>query len=152
MDGGPHVTGTARQSVAAPGAGEPLPGWTADQALDLVARQGYSCEQAARLTGFAAGWLRAHGRPGRSGPAGATPRPTTGADPPARSRPRIDVVTDRELDVLRLAGDGLTTVEIAANLGCSERTVKMTLQAVVERFGLRNRTHAVAFAIRKGLI
>jgi DNA-binding CsgD family transcriptional regulator len=153
MDGGPDVT-RARRTGTSGDAGEALPGWTADQALDLVA-QGYSAEQAERLTGFAADWLRARGRhhvagvPGRAAPG----RPAApGPGPAPRPRPVGHVVTGRELDVLRLAGEGLTTVEIAERLGCSERTVKMALQAVLERFGLRNRTHAVAYAIRAGLI
>lgn len=58
----------------------------------------------------------------------------------------------RETDVLRLLADGLDTAEIAARLTYSERTVKNILHGVLSRLGLRNRTHAVAFALREGLI
>jgi len=51
----------------------------------------------------------------------------------------------------RLA-DGLDTSEIAGSLFYSERTVKNIIHDVTSRLELRNRTHAVAYAIREGLI
>ncbi|MFK0223797.1 response regulator transcription factor [Streptomyces vinaceus] len=61
-------------------------------------------------------------------------------------------LTSRETDVLRLVAAGLGTQEIAQQLSYSERTVKNTLHDVTSRFHLRNRCHAVAYAIREGLI
>ncbi|SHN32336.1 helix-turn-helix transcriptional regulator [Streptomyces yunnanensis] len=61
-------------------------------------------------------------------------------------------LTTREIDVLHHVADGRTTTEIAQTLGYSERTVKTTLHGIVTRWHLRNRTHAVAHAIRHGLI
>lgn len=61
-------------------------------------------------------------------------------------------LSDREADVLRLLADGLDTNEIARNLRYSERTVKNVLHGLLSRLGLRNRTHAVAHALRHGLI
>jgi DNA-binding NarL/FixJ family response regulator len=58
----------------------------------------------------------------------------------------------READVLRLAADGLDTGEIARKLCYSKRTVTNILHDVTSRFHLANRTHAVAYAIREGLI
>lgn len=58
----------------------------------------------------------------------------------------------RETDVLRLLAEGLDTGQIAQKLSYSERTVKSTLHVLLARFGLHNRTHAVAHAIRLGLI
>jgi DNA-binding NarL/FixJ family response regulator len=58
----------------------------------------------------------------------------------------------READVLRLASQGLETAEIARQLAYSERTVKGVLHDVTNRFQLKNRTHAVAFALKQGLI
>ncbi|MDQ1530615.1 MAG: hypothetical protein QOE37_720 [Microbacteriaceae bacterium] len=58
----------------------------------------------------------------------------------------------REIDVLRLVADGYDTGEIAAKLAYSERTVKNVLHDVTTRLQLRNRSHAVAFALREGLI
>jgi|GEM_PF-244097 len=61
-------------------------------------------------------------------------------------------VNDRERAVLRLLGEGADTREIARRLSYSERTVKVVVQDLTRRFGLRNRTHAVAYAVRHGLI
>jgi len=61
-------------------------------------------------------------------------------------------VTERELSVLRLLADGLDTNEVSAQLFYSERTVKNIIHDVTSRLELRNRTHAVAYAIKQGLI
>ena len=58
----------------------------------------------------------------------------------------------REVEVLRLVADGLDTAEIASRLSYSERTVKNVLHDVTSRLQLRNRSHAVAYALRQGLI
>jgi DNA-binding NarL/FixJ family response regulator len=58
----------------------------------------------------------------------------------------------REIDVLRLMADGLDTNEIARNLRYSERTVKNIIYAITNRLSLRNRSHAVAYAMRAGII
>ncbi|WP_043224545.1 helix-turn-helix transcriptional regulator [Streptomyces sp. NRRL F-5193] len=58
----------------------------------------------------------------------------------------------REVDVLRLAAEGYDTADIAARLSYSERTIKNVLHGVITRLQLRNRTHAVAYAMRQGLI
>jgi len=54
--------------------------------------------------------------------------------------------------VLRLVADGLETSEIASRLSYSERTIKKVLHEVMTRLQLRNRSHAVAYALRNGLI
>jgi DNA-binding NarL/FixJ family response regulator len=59
---------------------------------------------------------------------------------------------DRERDVLRLVADGFNTAEIAQKLSYSERTVKNILYTVLSRLRVRNRSHAVAAAIRAGVI
>ena len=61
-------------------------------------------------------------------------------------------LTEREVAVLRLLADGLDTAEVGHNLFFSERTVKNVIHDVTSRLDLRNRTHAVAYAIRQGLI
>lgn len=58
----------------------------------------------------------------------------------------------REIEVLRLVADGCDTQEIADKLAYSERTVKNVLHDVTTRLQLRNRSHAVAYALREGLI
>jgi DNA-binding NarL/FixJ family response regulator len=61
-------------------------------------------------------------------------------------------LTDRETAVLRLIADGHDTNEIAQQLCYSQRTVKNVLHDVTSRLQLRNRSHAVAYAVRAGLI
>ena len=61
-------------------------------------------------------------------------------------------LTDREIEVLRLLSEGLDTNEVSQRLYYSERTVKNIIHNVTSRLDLRNRTHAVAYAIRQGLI
>lgn len=61
-------------------------------------------------------------------------------------------LSDREISVLRLLAEGLDTDEVADQLHYSARTVKGVLQDVTRRYQLKNRTHAVVFAIRQGLI
>ncbi|MFG2138343.1 response regulator transcription factor [Streptomyces sp. NPDC048650] len=61
-------------------------------------------------------------------------------------------LTPRETDVLRLVADGMGTGEIATKLSYSERTVKNILQGLTTRMELRNRAHAVAYALREGYI
>lgn len=61
-------------------------------------------------------------------------------------------MSSRETEVLRMIADGLETREIAERLCYSQRTVKSILHDITNRFQLRNRAHAVAFALREGLI
>jgi DNA-binding NarL/FixJ family response regulator len=61
-------------------------------------------------------------------------------------------LTARETQVLRFVAEGLDTDEIAEQLSYSSRTVKNILHGVTTRFCLRNRSHAVAYAMREGLI
>jgi DNA-binding NarL/FixJ family response regulator len=61
-------------------------------------------------------------------------------------------LAEREIEVLRLVADGLDTAEIAVKLSYSQRTVKNVLHDVTSRLHLRNRSHAVAYALRQGLI
>lgn len=61
-------------------------------------------------------------------------------------------LTPREAEVVRLVADGLATSEIAVRMSYSERTVKNVLHDLITRLQLRNRTHAVAYAVREGLI
>jgi DNA-binding NarL/FixJ family response regulator len=61
-------------------------------------------------------------------------------------------LTDREVKVLKLLAEGFDTVEVGHQLFLSERTVKNIVHDVTSRLNLRNRTHAVAYALRQGLI
>lgn len=61
-------------------------------------------------------------------------------------------LSPREAEVLRLVADGHDTAEIAVRMSYSERTVKNVLHELTTRLQLRNRSHAVAYALREGLI
>ncbi|MCW2540543.1 MAG: hypothetical protein JWN95_2268 [Frankiales bacterium] len=71
----------------------------------------------------------------------------------AQNGARSEAIFDsRELDVLRLLAEGHGTSEIAERIAYSERTVKNLLYAILTRLQARNRSHAVACALRAGLI
>jgi DNA-binding NarL/FixJ family response regulator len=61
-------------------------------------------------------------------------------------------LNSREQEVLRLIADGHGTREVAAALSYSERTIKNILHDVATKLGARSRSHAVAHAVRAGLI
>jgi two-component system nitrate/nitrite response regulator NarL len=62
------------------------------------------------------------------------------------------LLSPRELDVLRLAADGLSAGEIATELHLSAATVKSHLQHVYEKLEVSDRAAAVAQAMRRGLL
>ncbi|WP_434447268.1 LuxR C-terminal-related transcriptional regulator [Lentzea sp. E54] len=59
---------------------------------------------------------------------------------------------EREISVLKLIATGLDTKEIALELSYSERTIKNVLHDITRRFNLRNRAHAVAYAMQQGYL
>ena len=64
----------------------------------------------------------------------------------------LATLAPREAEMLRLVAEGLDTAEIARKTSYSERTVKNVLHEVMTRLQLRNRAHAVGYALRNGLI
>jgi DNA-binding NarL/FixJ family response regulator len=63
-----------------------------------------------------------------------------------------DGLSSREREVLKLLADGLGTNEIASALAYSERTIKNVIHDVTTRLNLRNRSHAVAYAVKAGIV
>lgn len=61
-------------------------------------------------------------------------------------------ITRRQREVLQLFADGLSTEAAATRLGLSEETVRTHAKASLARLGARDRTHAVAIAIRGSMI
>jgi two-component system, NarL family, response regulator len=61
-------------------------------------------------------------------------------------------LTRRELEVLRLIADGEANREIAQRLSVREETVKSHMRNIFARLHARSRAHAVAIALRHGLI
>ena len=61
-------------------------------------------------------------------------------------------LSPRDLSVLQLLANGSSTAGIADALAYSESTIKNVIHELVHRLGARNRAHAVALAIRAGVI
>ena len=70
----------------------------------------------------------------------------------ANQGPKASRLDERRLEVLRLLADGDSTRLISSKLCYSERTIKSLIQDVESELNANNRAHAVAAAIRNGLI
>jgi DNA-binding NarL/FixJ family response regulator len=71
------------------------------------------------------------------------------AVPPKGSRGKL---TQRQREILQLLADGESTTFAARELDLSEETVKTHMKHALARLGAKNRTHAVAIAVRECLI
>jgi DNA-binding NarL/FixJ family response regulator len=63
-----------------------------------------------------------------------------------------DVLTDRELTILKLVAEGLSNLDIANRLFVTEQTVKFHLSNIYRKLGVGNRTEATRYAYRAKLI
>ncbi len=71
------------------------------------------------------------------------------AVPPKGSRGKL---TQRQRQILQLLANGESTTVAARELDLSEETVKTHIKTAIARLGAKNRTHAVAIAMREALI
>jgi two-component system, NarL family, response regulator len=63
-----------------------------------------------------------------------------------------DVLTPREIDVLRLIAKGNANKEIAEQLSLNEETVKSHVKNILAKLGVHDRTHAVTTGLKRGII
>lgn len=72
--------------------------------------------------------------------------------PATRDAARLELLTDREHDVLRLMARGATNPEIAAALYVAEATVKTHVGSIFTKLGVRDRAAAIVFAYDHGVV
>ncbi|MFY9489219.1 MAG: response regulator transcription factor [Solirubrobacterales bacterium] len=66
--------------------------------------------------------------------------------------PRMDKLTDRELEVVKLIAEAHTNKQIAEILGLSEKTVESHRSNILNKLGMSDRVELVRYAVRRGLI
>jgi DNA-binding NarL/FixJ family response regulator len=72
--------------------------------------------------------------------------------PAARETARLELLTEREHDVLRLMARGATNAEIGAALFVAEATVKSHVGSIFTKLGVRDRAAAIVFAYDHGVV
>jgi DNA-binding NarL/FixJ family response regulator len=70
----------------------------------------------------------------------------------AQPAPTNETLTERELEVLRLAARGLTNKQIGYDLDISDRTVQNHLANIYAKLGAASRTEAVTEALQRGML
>ncbi len=63
-----------------------------------------------------------------------------------------EVLTEREIEVLRMLAQGQSNKEIARSLVIREKTVKTHVSSILGKLGVPSRTHAALYAVRIGLV
>jgi two-component system NarL family response regulator len=71
---------------------------------------------------------------------------------PGTQAPLVDDLTPREMEVLKLIADGLSNKEIAEALVLSEKTVKNHINNIFSKLHVFDRSQAILYAIRRGLV
>ncbi|HVC76704.1 MAG TPA: response regulator transcription factor [Candidatus Micrarchaeaceae archaeon] len=63
-----------------------------------------------------------------------------------------DGLTNREIEILKLLANGMANKQIAYRLSISEKTVRNHVSNTYEKLGIYDRSQAVLYAVRKGLV
>jgi DNA-binding CsgD family transcriptional regulator len=61
-------------------------------------------------------------------------------------------LTERQIAILRLLADGFSTDQIAVEIGISRNTVRYHIRMILTVLKARDRTHAIAIAMRLGIL
>ena len=69
---------------------------------------------------------------------------------PQASAPTGTLLTEREVEILRLGAQGLNNKEISEKLFLSERTVQSALASIFQKLGVASRLEAVLQALKEG--
>ena len=145
LDGSGYPSGTTRDAIS-PGA-RVLGAADAYQAM-LEPRP----HRPPRTADEAASELRDDVRAGRLDPESVTAVLAAAGHRVARRRPSVAGLTNKEIDVLRLAARGLSNKEIAARLVITPKTVGNHIEHIYTKIGASNRAGAALFATRHGLL
>jgi len=63
-----------------------------------------------------------------------------------------EALSDREFQVLRLIGSGMTVGEIAEELSLSVKTISTNRTRILEKMGMKNNAELICYAIRQNLV
>lgn len=74
------------------------------------------------------------------------------ADPSSTEKPHVEMLSEKELEIIRYVAAGMNNREIAESLAYSEKTVKNYLSVIYQKLHLRDRTQVAIFALRQGLL
>lgn len=66
--------------------------------------------------------------------------------------PNLDLLSSRQTEILQMIADGLSTKQVARELGITQKTVHNHLNAIYRRLDTQSLTHAVLSAVRLGII
>ena len=64
----------------------------------------------------------------------------------------LDLLTEKELEIVRYVATGMNNKEIADKLAYSEKTVKNYLSVIFHKLNIRDRTQAAILALREGIL
>jgi DNA-binding NarL/FixJ family response regulator len=70
---------------------------------------------------------------------------------PIKSDASVELLTERELEVLKLLATGKSNAELASLLYLGEGTIKTHVSHLLSKLGLRDRVQAVVYAYENGL-
>ena len=69
-----------------------------------------------------------------------------------KSHSVLDLLTEKELEIVRYVAAGMSNKEIADKLAYSEKTVKNYLSIIFQKLNTRDRTQAAILALREGIL